>query len=627
MRGAGEPSYELQVQDRGRWVINAIHPAKSAAVAAATALAGSNRFEAVRVVEEREGRGHGKVVFEQQCEVVEPPMTIAPIATAPLCKKLPEYYGFEARKTLGRLLRPFLNHHGITAFELVHSYDHLRTLERLEELVGQAVHRIASIQGRIAGVDSVTRIDELYKAFADAIKRAEAAADVSPFVSVLKQQGLAPAKAAIENERGARAAPFALNATLAAYLSEGRDWSFKTLLAVELLQKDSSAEAVAFVDECLAEILDGAAALQEVIGSQKSLGLALATLADVGGGRLRIAGERAAASPLGRLVAALARHSLPLVRNALIERVIAGLKGVQPLTREGQQADGKAFAKILAGVTGFGGFYGGPAMSEAVTRRIRMVMNSNGRDLSVEEGIAKIFEFCPTPAVKLGYLLDLSGSEFGTANKVVILKTLYNVLQEITSIRELAPDATHEEFVKAVSEVNERLRAGLFPEDVTALIAKRLAKLAQSGTRTEPKLAEPAAEPAAEAPRAETDSDGIRRKRFSAGAYVFRQGDRGDEAYMVDRGEIAILVGNGKRERIIAVAERGEVFGEMALVDRKPRMASARAKTDSVVIVIPEEEFRARLDRIAEVDRLILGLLTRYVERLRAQSALEPVPG
>jgi CRP-like cAMP-binding protein len=178
-----------------------------------------------------------------------------------------------------------------------------------------------------------------------------------------------------------------------------------------------------------------------------------------------------------------------------------------------------------------------------------------------------------------------------------------------------------------VSEVNERLRAGLFPEDVTALIAKRLAKLAQSGTRTEPKLAEPAAEPAAEAPRAETDSDGIRRKRFSAGAYVFRQGDRGDEAYMVDRGEIAILVGNGKRERIIAVAERGEVFGEMALVDRKPRMASARAKTDSVVIVIPEEEFRARLDRIAEVDRLILGLLTRYVERLRAQSALEPVPG
>lgn len=625
MGRAGEPSYEVQVQDRGRWVINAIHPAKSAAVAAATALAGSNRFEAVRVVEEREGRNQGKVVFERQCEVVEPPMTIAPIAAAPLCKKLPEYYGFEARKTLGRLLRPFLNHHGITAFELIHSYDHLRTLERLEELVGQAVHRIASIQGRVAGVDSVTRIDELHKAFTNAIKRAEIAADVAPFVAVLKQQGFSPAKAAIESELGAKAAPYVLNATLAAYLSEGRDWSFKTLLATELLQKDSSAEAVAFVDECLAEILDGAAALQEVIGSQKSLGLALATLADVGGGHFRVAGGRAAAAPLGRLVAALAQHPLPLVRNALLERVIAGLKGVQPLTREGQQADGKAFAKIFVGVTGFGGFYGGPAMSEAVTRRIRMVMNSNGRDLSVEEGIAKILELCPTSAVRLGYLLDLSGSEFGTANKVVILKTLYNVLQEITSIRELAPSATNEEFVKAVSEVNERLRAGLFPEDVTALIAKRLAKLAQTGTRAEPKLTEPTAE--APSVKTDTDADGVRRKRFSAGAYVFREGDRGDEAYMVDRGEIAIIVGNGKRERIIAIAERGDVFGEMALVDRKPRMASARAKTDSIVIVIPEEEFRARLDRIAEVDRLILGLLTRYVERLRAQSALEPVPG
>ena len=57
----------------------------------------------------------------------------------------------------------------------------------------------------------------------------------------------------------------------------------------------------------------------------------------------------------------------------------------------------------------------------------------------------------------------------------------------------------------------------------------------------------------------------------------------------------------------------------MALIDEEPRMASARVVEDATLTAIPQESFRARLDRIAEVDRMIPRLLERYVERLRAQ--------
>lgn len=62
----------------------------------------------------------------------------------------------------------------------------------------------------------------------------------------------------------------------------------------------------------------------------------------------------------------------------------------------------------------------------------------------------------------------------------------------------------------------------------------------------------------------------------------------------------------------------------MALIDRQQRIASARTSEDPVLVAIPEDAFRARRERTAEVDRLMPMLLTRLVGHLRQQAQRFP---
>lgn len=142
-----------------------------------------------------------------------------------------------------------------------------------------------------------------------------------------------------------------------------------------------------------------------------------------------------------------------------------------------------------------------------------------------------------------------------------------------------------------------------------------LAKLAGPVKLQAPETAELSKNPVAMAEQPK--DDGVKRKHFPAGAYIFRQGDPGDEAYLVDDGQVDIVIGSNAEECGIAVVERGYIFGEMAPIDKKPRMASARGRTDTTLAVIPEEEFRAQLAKIAEVDRMMLLLFNQFVGRPR----------
>jgi CRP-like cAMP-binding protein len=75
-------------------------------------------------------------------------------------------------------------------------------------------------------------------------------------------------------------------------------------------------------------------------------------------------------------------------------------------------------------------------------------------------------------------------------------------------------------------------------------------------------------------------------QRFAPGAYVFMEGDGGDSLYIVVEGEVRIsrrIGGNG--EEMLAVLQRGEVFGEMAIVDDEPRSADARANDSGCTVL------------------------------------------
>lgn len=76
-------------------------------------------------------------------------------------------------------------------------------------------------------------------------------------------------------------------------------------------------------------------------------------------------------------------------------------------------------------------------------------------------------------------------------------------------------------------------------------------------------------------------------KEYRKGDLLFREGDVSDAMYVIKKGRIAITKAKGAGEVELAELGPGEMLGEMAFFDNKPRSAGARAKQDSTVIILP----------------------------------------
>jgi signal transduction histidine kinase len=106
--------------------------------------------------------------------------------------------------------------------------------------------------------------------------------------------------------------------------------------------------------------------------------------------------------------------------------------------------------------------------------------------------------------------------------------------------------------------------------------------------------------------------------RLQAGEELFHQGGAGELAYVIREGEIEISRFSDGREIPLAVRRQGEVIGEMALLEEAPRMASARARTPSVLLAIGRGELEQLLTSSPTAARSMLGTI---MQRLRETEA------
>ena len=83
------------------------------------------------------------------------------------------------------------------------------------------------------------------------------------------------------------------------------------------------------------------------------------------------------------------------------------------------------------------------------------------------------------------------------------------------------------------------------------------------------------------------------RRHFAAGEVLFRQGERGSLVYVVESGEVELLRerADGSEERL-AVAKKGDYFGELAPLLGFPRAATARARKATTLRAFDVAEFR-----------------------------------
>jgi CRP-like cAMP-binding protein len=111
----------------------------------------------------------------------------------------------------------------------------------------------------------------------------------------------------------------------------------------------------------------------------------------------------------------------------------------------------------------------------------------------------------------------------------------------------------------------------------------------------------------------------VQTKTYSKGDVIFREGDESSEAYRIVSGDVEISIDTRGGARRVARLPAGELFGEMSLIDDKPRSATAAALTDCEVEVIHEENFTTRV--LGDPDNLHLYLRTLF-DRLRATDSL-----
>jgi CRP/FNR family cyclic AMP-dependent transcriptional regulator len=112
----------------------------------------------------------------------------------------------------------------------------------------------------------------------------------------------------------------------------------------------------------------------------------------------------------------------------------------------------------------------------------------------------------------------------------------------------------------------------------------------------------------------------VRTRRFGKGDLIFLEGDVGEELYLVEEGKVAISKAvKGNLEQVLAHMGPGEYFGEMALLDKIPRTASASAEEDCVLMAIGKDDLFTLMEKEPKAAaKLMFNLLKTFTTRLKA---------
>ena len=111
---------------------------------------------------------------------------------------------------------------------------------------------------------------------------------------------------------------------------------------------------------------------------------------------------------------------------------------------------------------------------------------------------------------------------------------------------------------------------------------------------------------------------------FAAGDEIFAEGDPAEDAFVIDSGEVDIVKEVDGEPVVLARLGAGEIFGEMGLVDDKPRSATARAATDVQLRCMSHEHFMYVLTHRPEESLAYLKVLFERLRSANTKVSLDP---
>jgi SulP family sulfate permease len=181
-------------------------------------------------------------------------------------------------------------------------------------------------------------------------------------------------------------------------------------------------------------------------------------------------------------------------------------------------------------------------------------------------------------------------------------------LKDMGATRDLAPESWFADSDAALEWCEDRLLAEAFPEERDA---------------GEMRLADMPLTRGFDAAELAALERHLTRRLHDQGTLLFSEGDRGGHLYVLGRGEVSIRLklGDGRRSRRLAAFGPGVVFGEMALLDNRPRSADAIADRPISLYELAQEDFEAlERDHPHLFAKLMRNLAAELAARLRVTS-------
>jgi CRP-like cAMP-binding protein len=102
-------------------------------------------------------------------------------------------------------------------------------------------------------------------------------------------------------------------------------------------------------------------------------------------------------------------------------------------------------------------------------------------------------------------------------------------------------------------------------------------------------------------------------RTYPKDSMIFSEGEPGDELYIIQKGSVKIAKIVDNNEVLLAVLKTGDIFGEMALLESKPRVASAVAYEECVVLAVNRANFERM---VGNQPQIISRLTTLLAERI-----------
>ena len=335
---------------KGGWTLHDVRDSRDIAIAMATELMASEKATGVKVVKETYNDDTGDYltlkIFEDGHNQVKVAPNADDVPHALPCFKPDDLYSYHARSTIARLLVDFLARNKITVTELIHRADMLEKLEATGTLLQHAVQKVAVAQASSTTTPVQTIVKSLNELTTKSFHRVYRDQRSGMFPNPAASQfATLAAKLAAQSDGG-----YVLNGAIAQHLKDAKGWDEKVLRLLTLMKEappEGPARALLLnsVDAIISEVLNGSAALHELIGAKENLGVSLMSLVQLFLGKEPEA-DGSEHAGLTLLTHHFAADDLPASRTAIANRITAEFKSVKRLCPDSLDDELKALRRI-----------------------------------------------------------------------------------------------------------------------------------------------------------------------------------------------------------------------------------------------------------------------------------------